>query len=202
MVHMRTVNSVATPDRGNGMGLQLVSRAAVDGKRPVSKPSQISEFFAKARRLTFAAVAFFLTAFAASTSYAQSSAFAGMAGTWSGPGTVTLDDGSSERIRCRATYKVSGASMEMSLTCASDAYRFNLLAAVVAQGGEVNGTWSETSRNIGGSIQGRGAGGSFQVIAQAAGFGASIALRTIGNKQQIAMKADSQFRAANITLSK
>ena len=184
------------------MALQLVSRAAVDGKRPVSKASRTSEFFAKARRLTFAAVAFFLTAFAASTSYAQSSAFAGMAGTWSGPGTVTLDDGSSERIRCRATYKVVGASMDMSLTCASDAYRFNLLAAVVAQGGEVTGNWSETSRNVGGSIQGRGANGSFQVIAQAAGFSSSISLKTSGSKQQIAMKADSQFRAANISLSK
>ena len=184
------------------MALQLVSRAAVDGKRPVSKASQTSEFFAKARRLTFAAVAFFLTAFAASTSYAQSSAFAGMAGTWSGGGTVTLDDGSSERIRCRATYKVSGASMDMTLTCASDAYKFNLLAAVVAQGGEVTGNWSETSRNVGGSIQGRGANGSFQVIAQAAGFNSSISLKTTGNKQPIAMKADSQFRAANISLSK
>ena len=184
------------------MGLQLVSRAAVDGKRPVSKASQTSEFCAKARRLTYAAVAFFVTAFAASTSHAQSSAFAGMAGTWSGPGTVTLDDGSSERIRCRATYKVAGASMEMSLTCASDAYRFNLLATVVAQGGEVTGNWSETSRNVGGSIQGRGANGSFQVIAQAAGFSSSISLKTSGSKQQIAMKADSQFRAANISLSK
>jgi hypothetical protein len=184
------------------MGLQLVSHAAVDGKRPVSKASQTLEFFAKARRLTFAAVAFFLTAFAASTSYAQSSLFAGMAGTWSGPGTVTLDDGSNERIRCRATYKVAGASMEMNLTCASDAYRFNLLAAVVAQGGEVSGTWSETSRNVGGNIQGRGANGSFQVIAQAAGFSSNIALKTTGNKQSIAMRADSQFRAANISLSK
>ena len=184
------------------MGLQLVSRAAVDGKRPVSKASQTSEFCAKARRLTYAAVAFFLTAFAASTSHAQSSAFASMAGTWSGAGTVMLDDGSSERIRCRATYKVSGASMDMSLTCASDAYKFNLLAAVVAQGGEVTGSWSETSRNVGGNIEGRGANGSFQVIAQAAGFSSSISLKTSGNKQQIAMKADSQFRAANITLSK
>ena len=184
------------------MGLQLVSRAAVDGKRPVSKASQTSEFFAKARRLTFAAVAFFLAAFAASSSYAQSSAFTGMAGTWSGPGTVTLDDGSSERIRCRATYKVNGPTMEMVLTCASDAYRFNLQAAVVAAGGEVSGTWSETSRNVGGSIQGRGANGSFQVIAQAAGFSSNISLRTAGNKQSIAMRADSQFRAANITLSK
>jgi hypothetical protein len=184
------------------MGLQLVSRAAVDGKRPVSKASQTSDFFAKARRLTFAAVAFFLAAFAASTSYAQSSAFAGMAGTWSGPGTVTLDDGSNERIRCRATYKVAGASMEMVLTCASDAYRFNLQAAVVAAGGEVSGTWVETSRNVGGSIQGHGANGSFQVLVQAAGFNSSIALKTTGSKQQIAMKADSQFRAANISLSK
>jgi hypothetical protein len=184
------------------MGLQQVSRAAVDGKRPVNKASQTSEFFAQARRLTFAAVAFFLTASAASTSHAQSSTFAGMAGNWSGGGTVTLDDGSSERIRCRATYKVYGSNMEMVLTCASDAYRFNLQAAVVAAGGEVSGTWTESSRNIGGSIQGRGAGGSFQVVAQAAGFAANIALKTTGNKQQIALRADSQFRGANISLSK
>ena len=37
MVHMRTVNSVATPDRGSGMAHQRAFRAAVDGKLPVSK---------------------------------------------------------------------------------------------------------------------------------------------------------------------
>ena len=136
---------------------QLESRVAVDGKRPVSKPDQTSNLFAQARRLTFAAVAFFMTGFAASTAHAQASAFAGLAGTWSGGGTVTLEDGSSERIRCRATYRVAGPNMEMVLTCASDAYKFNLQAAVVAQGGDVSGTWSETSRNVGGTIQGRGA---------------------------------------------
>ena len=185
------------------MGHQLAYRAAVDGKPPVSRTSPTSELFANARRLTFAAAAFFMSLLAAPASYAQSSGpYAGMAGNWHGGGTVTLDDGSSERIRCRATYQVSGPNMEMSLTCASDAYRFNLLAAVVAQGGEVTGNWSETSRNVGGSIQGRGANGSFQVIAQAAGFSSNISLKTTGNKQSIAMRADSQFRAANITLSK
>ena len=184
------------------MAHQLVSHAAVDGKRPVSKPDQTSNLFAQARRLTFAAVAFFMTGFAASTAYAQASAFAGMAGTWSGGGTVTLEDGSSERIRCRASYRVGGPNMEMVLTCASDAYRFNLQAAVVAAGGEVSGSWSETSQNVGSNIQGRGANGSFQLVAQSAGFSASIALKTTGTKQQIAMKADSQFRAANISLSK
>ncbi|MBR0693478.1 hypothetical protein [Bradyrhizobium lablabi] len=184
------------------MGHQLAYRAAADGKHPVSKINGASGLFAKARRPAFAAVAFFMTALATTTSHAQSGPFAGLAGTWSGGGTVTLDDGSSERIRCRATYRVSGPTMAMSLTCASDAYKFNLQADVQAQGGVVTGTWSESSRNVGGELQGRGGGGNFQVLASAPGFNANISLHTSGNKQSVSMRADSQFRAANISLSK
>lgn len=184
------------------MALQLVSRAAVDGKQPVSKTGRTTGILINARRFAFAAVAFFMAASAASTSQAQSSTFAGMAGTWSGGGTVTLDDGSTERIRCRATYNVGGPNMEMVLTCASDAYKFNLSAAVAAAGGQITGNWTESSRNVGGSIQGRGAGGSFQVVAQAAGFTSDISLKTTGNKQHIVLRADSQFRGATINLSK
>ena len=184
------------------MALQRVSRAAVDGKRPVNKSSWASEVFAKPRRLTFAAVAFFLAAFAASPSHAQSHTFAGMAGAWSGGGTVTLDDGSSERIRCRATYRVIGASMDMTLTCASDAYKFNLAADVQAEGSAVTGSWSESSRNVSGDLRGRGGGGNFQVVASAPGFNADISMRTAGNKQSVTIRADSQFRGANITLTK
>jgi hypothetical protein len=125
-----------------------------------------------------------------------------MAGNWAGGGTVTLDDGSKERIRCRASYAVGGASMNMTLTCASDAYKFNLQANVVDQGGAVSGTWSESSRGVAGGLQGRGGGGNFEVLASAAGFNANISLRTAGNKQSIGIRADSQFRAANIALSR
>ncbi|MGB8397785.1 MAG: hypothetical protein WCE35_03195 [Bradyrhizobium sp.] len=188
------------------MAHQPAYPAAVDGKPPVSKASRTSQLFAQARPLAFAAAAFFLTLFlaavAASTSHAQSGPFAGMAGKWSGGGTVTLEDGSSERIRCRATYQAIGPSMDMSLTCASDAYKFNLQASVVDEGGAISGTWSETSRNIGGSLLGRGGGGNFQVVASAAGFNSNISLRTSGNKQSVSMRADSQFRAASISLSK
>jgi hypothetical protein len=185
------------------MGHQLVYRVAVDGKRPVSKTSRTSELFANTRRLTFAAVAFFVTSAAASTAYAQASGpYAGMAGKWAGGGTVTLDDGSNERIRCRAVYDVAGPKMDMSLTCASDAYKFNLTASVVDQGGAIVGQWSETSRAITGSLSGRGGGGNFQVTAITAGFNANIALKTTGNKQTVSIRADSQFRAANILLSK
>jgi hypothetical protein len=143
-----------------------------------------------------------MASLAASSGHAQSGPFAGMAGNWAGGGTVTLDDGSKERIRCRATYRVSGPNMSMILTCASDAYRFALEANVVDEGGAVSGTWSETTRNVSGGLKGRGGGGNFQVVASAPGFNADIALRTTGNKQSVNIRADSVFSGANISLSK
>lgn len=149
-----------------------------------------------------AAAVLFVTAVASSESKAQAGPFAPMAGTWSGGGTVVLDDGSTERIRCRAKYAPIGPTMEMSLTCASDAYKFNLGANVKAEGSAITGSWSETSRNISGALQGRGGGGNFEVVASAASFNANIALRTSGNKQTVTIRADSQFRGANITMSR
>jgi len=185
------------------MAHQLAYPAAGDGKHPGNSAFRISGIFANARRLTIAAAAFFFGFFLiGSVSHAQSGPFAGMAGNWSGGGTVTLDDGSSERIRCRASYAVSGAKMTMALICASDAYKFNLQANVADQGGAVSGTWSESSRGVSGTLEGRGGGGSFQLVASAAGFNSNIALRTSGSKQTVSMKADSQFKAATISLSR
>ena len=189
------------------MGHQLAYRAAADGKRPVSKISSAARISSRARRPAFAAVAFFMTAFfvtalASTAGHAQSGPFAGLAGSWSGSGSVTLDDGSSERIRCRASYRVSGPTMAMTLTCASDAYKFNLAADVQAEGSAVTGSWSEASRNVSGSLQGRGGGGNFQIVASAPGFNSDISLRTSGNRQSVTIRADSQFRGANITLTK
>jgi hypothetical protein len=139
-----------------------------------------------------------------SASHAQSGPFAGMAGVWSGGGTVTLDDGSTERIRCRATYAIGngGNGLNQSLTCASDSYRFNLSSNVVANGQMLSGTWSESSRGINGSLDGRGANGNFQVIASAPGFTANITLATRGNRQSVVIRAETQFRGASISLSR
>jgi hypothetical protein len=156
-------------------------------------------------RSLIAAVAMLFAAFApSSASYAQSGPFAGLAGVWSGGGTVTLDDGSSERIRCRATYAVSrdGDGLNQSLTCASDSYRFNLASNVVASGGSLSGTWTESSRGVTGNLEGRAANGTFQVIASAPGFNANITLTTRGNKQSVVIRAESQFRGASISLSR
>jgi hypothetical protein len=184
------------------MGLQVEYLAVAGGKRLGNKSSKINDALVVVRRLLIAAAVLFAGSFFGSTAQAQSGPFAGLSGGWSGGGVVTLDDGSKERIRCRASYAVAGASMTMTLTCASDAYKFALSANVVDQGGAVTGSWSEASRGVSGSLQGRGGGGNFQVVASAAGFNANIALRTAGNKQSINMSADSQFRGASISLTK
>ncbi|QWG16204.1 hypothetical protein KMZ68_14260 [Bradyrhizobium sediminis] len=186
------------------MGHPRVYRAAVAGKHRGNKPNPTTEFFALTRRLTFAAVAFFLVAASGSAGYAQSGPFAGMAGNWSGGGTITLDDGSTERIRCRASYAVGagGNGLNQSLTCASDSYKFNLASNVIAQAGTLSGTWSESIRNVSGNLDGRGGGGNFQVMASGPGFTASIALTTRGNKQSVVIRSQGTFRVTSISLSR
>jgi hypothetical protein len=138
------------------------------------------------------------------SAYAQSGLFAGMAGVWAGTGVVTLDDGSTERIRCRSTDAVGagGNGLNLSLVCASDSYRFDLTGNVIAEGSEISGTWAESSRGLQGSLRGRGASGNFQVIASAAGFTANLSLSTRGNRQSIVIRAETGFRGASISLSR
>src|ERR1700722_6367876 len=204
MVHMPTANSVAMQDRGSGMEHLRVYRAVAAGKRHGNKAGQTGAPLAIARRLIFAVVALFAASVFSSASHAQSGPFAGMAGNWSGGGTVTLDDGSTERIRCRASYAVGaeGNGLNQTLTCASDSYKFNLSSNVIAQGAALSGTWSESSRNVNGSIEGRGSNGNFEVVASSPGFTANISLTTRGNKQSVVIRAESQFRGASISLSR
>src|ERR1700744_3314879 len=201
MVHMRTVNSAATPDRENGMGHQQAYLAAADGRQRGNRFFGLTPL-APRRLLMAAAVLFAGATVVGSPVRAASGPFAALAGNWAGGGTVTLDDGSKERLRCRASYEVAGPSMNMTLTCASDAYKFQLAANVVDQGGAISGPWPEPSRAVSGTLSGRGSGENFEVTASAATFNANISLHTAGNRQSISMRADSQFRGATISLSR
>ena len=58
-----------------------------------------------------------------SASHAQAvGPFAGFDGSWGGAGTVTLSNGATEHIRCKADYKVTatGMGLKQNLHCASD----------------------------------------------------------------------------------
>jgi hypothetical protein len=136
--------------------------------------------------------------------HAQSAPFAGMAGVWSGAGTIELDGGAKERIRCRATYSVSreGDGLNQSLTCASDSYKFELKSDVVAKNGSLSGSWTEISRNVSGSLEGRASNGLFNVVVTAPAFTANLSMRTNGNKQSVTISSESQFKGASISLTR
>jgi hypothetical protein len=137
--------------------------------------------------------------------HAQSSGpFAGFDGAWSGTGTVSLSDGSTEHIRCKANYKVNpnGMSLKQTLDCASDSYKFDLTSDVTSNGDRISGNWSERSRNIFGNLQGTAGGGTIEVFVEANGFAANLTLRTTGNKQTVQISSKGEIRGVNITMTK
>ena len=138
-------------------------------------------------------------------SHAQSGApFAGFDGAWSGNGTVTLSDGNTEHIRCKADYKVNttGLNLKQNLHCASDSYKFDLSSDVTSNGDRISGNWSEASRNIFGNLQGTAGGGQIDVFVEASGFAANLTLRTNGNRQTVQISSKGEIRGVNITMVK
>jgi hypothetical protein len=130
--------------------------------------------------------------------------FAGFDGAWAGSGTVTLSDGTTEHIRCKADYKVNGTGLNLkqNLHCASDSYKFDLSSDVTSQGERIAGNWSEASRNIFGNLQGTAGGGQIDVFVEANGFSANLTLRTTGNKQTVQINSKGEIRGVAITMVK
>jgi hypothetical protein len=116
--------------------------------------------------------------------------FAALAGTWSGSGTVSMADGTQERIRCRASYGVAGRgdNLRLDIRCASPSYVINLVGDVAYHGGAISGTWSETSHNAGGTISGHLNGDRIEAVAQGPGFTTSLSMATRGSHQSITIR--------------
>jgi hypothetical protein len=174
----------------------LYENVNLDGKRDM-------KLFGQAIKAAGVGAALMLSV---SAGHAQSGAgpFAGFDGSWGGNGTVALSDGTTERIRCKADYKVSGTGLglKQNLHCASDSYKFDLSSDVTSQGDRISGNWSEKSRNIFGNLQGTAGGGQIEVFVEASGFAANLTLRTTGTKQTVQINSKGEIRGVNITMTK
>src|SRR5262245_57375702 len=115
--------------------------------------------------------------------------FAAFAGNWSGSGMIEVRDGGRERIRCRGGNTESGNSLRLALRCASDSYRFELTGDISYNGGNISGSWGETTRGIYGSLSGRMSGGRIQANAQSPGFNASLSISSSGGRQNVSIHA-------------
>jgi len=143
----------------------------------------------------------------ATCSYAGPGAgpFAGMAGSWSGAGSLTMSNGMQERLRCRAQYNVGGSGNELrlNLRCASESYNFDLGGNVRSNGSTITGSWNESTRNAAGDVSGRVNGDHIQVVARSDSFSASLSLVTRGSRQSVAIRPQgTDVSAVSITLSK
>ncbi|WP_245257445.1 hypothetical protein [Methylocapsa acidiphila] len=144
-----------------------------------------------------------MTASQGSAERGGGSPFQGLSGYWSGGGTVTLRNGSTERIRCKATYAVSstGAALNQSLRCASDSYKLDISSNIIFQGGGISGTWSEANHNVSGTVSGRASSGEISAAVGGGAFTASLSVRTHGNRQSVSIIPHGGTDVASVAVS-
>jgi len=140
-----------------------------------------------------------------SAARAAANPFTGLAGSWSGDGTIKLASGDSERIRCRATYGVSegGLRLRQDLRCASDSYKFNVESEITynASAGIVSGTWAETNYSSSGFLTGTLSGGAIKARVRGKTFSAEVDVNTAGNQQMVSIRPQtSEVSEVAVTL--
>lgn len=144
--------------------------------------------------------------FAGDPAQAAMSPFRAMAGSWTGGGTLSMANGSQERLRCRASYDVdrSGTALRLNLRCASDSYNFDLASEVEYRDGAISGQWTEASRNASGTIQGRASSDRIEVAATGPAFSASLSLTTRGSRQTVTIRPQqgTEITAVSLVLSR
>jgi hypothetical protein len=144
-----------------------------------------------------------LLTLASETTQAAEGPFAAFGGSWSGTGTIEVRDGGRERIRCRGGNTDSGNSLKLALKCASDSYRFELTGDIRYDGGNISGSWGETTRGVYGSLSGRMSRGSIQANAQSAGVNASLSITSSGGRQNVSIRAPgSEVTEVSISLGR
>lgn len=135
---------------------------------------------------------------------AEEGPFAGLEGSWSGNGMVTMANGSHERIRCSANYSVPplGKSLNQGLKCASDSYRFDVKSNVfVEAGGALRGTWSEATNQVSGNVSGRIAPGQIETSVNSPAFSAHLSVTTQGTRQSVSIQpVNTEVRVVTIEM--
>ena len=128
--------------------------------------------------------------------------FAILSGSWSGTGTIALSSGTTERIRCKAEYRViTRTNVRLRISCASDSHKFELQSNVTTTGETLSGTWDELTRHVGGQIVGTVSGDHVQARAEGQTFTALFEMTTSNNRQSITIESPgSELTGISIAL--
>jgi len=118
--------------------------------------------------------------------------FTGLAGNWSGDGKLVSSSGS-ERLRCRANYSVGqdGETLNISIRCASDSYKFDLSGYMIHTNGTISGKWSEPNYNSAGTLSGSVRGSQISALAIGNTFSARLSMTTGGSRMSVTIRPEA-----------
>jgi len=80
--------------------------------------------------------------------------FADIRGKWGGNGTLSLRDGTKERLTCSSQYGGTATQLSLLISCRSDVNPITMNAKLSANGGNLLGTWEEKTYKAIGTISG------------------------------------------------
>jgi hypothetical protein len=153
-------------------------------------------------RSLFAAAILGAGLFAVSPSVASAqTSFKGLAGSWSGSGTVVLKNGSTERVRCRGSASGGGASLNQSIRCASTSYRFVFNSSLRSAGRSVQGSVTESRSGFFGAVSGSANRNGFRLRIRGQNVPATGSIVASGRNQTINLSVQGRdVRRVSISL--
>ena len=110
-------------------------------------------------------------------------------GRWSGTGAIRLTNGTTQNVKCVATYFVTGggANIAQNLRCAGPSYKIDTHANLVVRGGQVTGSWEERQYAQTGAVTGRMTSNGFSLQISGAQFTAALQLTSAACKQSLSI---------------
>ena len=106
-------------------------------------------------------------------------------GYWSGVGSVTWANGTTEQLKCVATYRPGADVLRQNLRCASQGYSISAAVELKFTGDAVAGTWEEKTYSANGAILGKLTDTGFLLSIKGPTFSAAMNVEHTACKQSI-----------------
>jgi hypothetical protein len=137
-------------------------------------------------------------------SNATDATFAALAGAWGGTGNVRLENGKTERLKCKGYYnpKAGGTGLGMAINCGNASFKINMRANLSSSGNNITGTWEEREFNQVGNVSGSKTSTGFSLKFSGAISG-TMQVSTTGSSQTVSISTGGPgFRGVNLQFAK
>lgn len=149
---------------------------------------------------TIVGAALLLPLVAISTAHAGSEMFRKLNGAWTGGGKVRLENGGTERLKCRGYYNAKASTLGIAISCGNASFKINMRAKLTSSGSSLTGTWEERQFNQNGIISGKVTPTGLKLTFSGAISG-SMSVKTTGSSQNVSISTGGPgFTGVNLSM--